>query len=146
VVAIGAAEVTSKVYGETEARLKALFAEVRQGRGLLAEPCTGGSLWFSLTPLSAVRPTQAEARAPSLIFIDEIDALCPRRDTSASELEKRIVASMLTLMDGTAAATRRGRRDVMHRQQAAEKVKCVNFASIVCCVCVRLAHSLSHQF
>ena len=42
----------------------------------------------------------AEEKAPSLIVIDEIDALCPRRDTTHSELVKRVVASLLTLMDG----------------------------------------------
>ena len=63
---------------------------------------------ISFAPPSPVA-SQAEARAPSLIFIDEIDALCPRRDLSASELEKRIVAVMLTLMDGTAAAAHSGK-------------------------------------
>ncbi|KAI8887498.1 AAA-domain-containing protein [Backusella circina FSU 941] len=38
--------------------------------------------------------------APSVIFIDEIDALCPKRDEAPSELEKRVVATLLTLMDG----------------------------------------------
>ncbi|XP_019624391.1 PREDICTED: LOW QUALITY PROTEIN: spermatogenesis-associated protein 5-like [Branchiostoma belcheri] len=43
---------------------------------------------------------QAEDRAPCIIFIDELDALCPRRDKIQSELEKRVVATLLTLMDG----------------------------------------------
>ncbi|KAL1914765.1 uncharacterized protein VTP21DRAFT_8023 [Calcarisporiella thermophila] len=43
---------------------------------------------------------QAEENAPSIIFIDEIDALCPKRDEASNELEKRIVATLLTLMDG----------------------------------------------
>ena len=43
---------------------------------------------------------EAEDKAPSLIVIDEIDAVCPRRDATHSELEKRVVASLLTLMDG----------------------------------------------
>lgn len=38
--------------------------------------------------------------APAIIFIDEIDALCPKRDESQNDMEKRIVATMLTLMDG----------------------------------------------
>lgn len=49
VVAIGAAEVTSKVYGETEARLKALFAEVSQWDGALHGDGGGGLSCF-LTP------------------------------------------------------------------------------------------------
>lgn len=44
--------------------------------------------------------THARANAPALIFIDEIDALCPSREQATSELEKRIVATVLTLMDG----------------------------------------------
>ncbi|KAL4230306.1 spermatogenesis associated protein 5 [Mactra antiquata] len=42
----------------------------------------------------------AKQNAPSLIVMDKIEILCPRRDTSHSELEKRVVACLLTLMDG----------------------------------------------
>ncbi|KAG2220538.1 hypothetical protein INT45_004144, partial [Circinella minor] len=49
--------------------------------------------------------TAAES-APSVIFIDEIDALCPKRDEAGSELEKRVVTTLLTLMDGTSSADR----------------------------------------
>ncbi|KAF9938792.1 spermatogenesis associated protein 5 [Modicella reniformis] len=42
----------------------------------------------------------AADNSPSIIFIDEIDALCPKRDEAASEMEKRVVATLLTLMDG----------------------------------------------
>jgi SpoVK/Ycf46/Vps4 family AAA+-type ATPase len=46
--------------------------------------------------------TEAAQSAPSVIFIDEIDALCPKRDESvgSDDLQKRVVASLLTLMDG----------------------------------------------
>ncbi|KAJ3393634.1 spermatogenesis associated protein 5 [Entophlyctis sp. JEL0112] len=44
---------------------------------------------------------EAEENSPSIIFIDEIDSLCPKRDANASDLEKRIVATLLTLMDGS---------------------------------------------
>ncbi|KAJ3103391.1 hypothetical protein HDU96_009292 [Phlyctochytrium bullatum] len=43
---------------------------------------------------------EAEENAPSIIFFDEIDSLCPSRDESSSDLEKRVVTTMLTLMDG----------------------------------------------
>lgn len=43
---------------------------------------------------------QAVQNAPTVIFIDEIDALCPKRDEAPSELEKRVVTTLLTLMDG----------------------------------------------
>jgi len=43
---------------------------------------------------------QAEENAPSIIFIDEIDSIAPKRDEVSGELEKRIVSQLLTLMDG----------------------------------------------
>lgn len=43
---------------------------------------------------------EAGERAPSIIFIDELDALCPKRDKVQNEFEKRVVATLLTLMDG----------------------------------------------
>ncbi len=42
----------------------------------------------------------AEKNAPSIVFIDEIDALAPRRDTTEGEVEKRVTAQLLALMDG----------------------------------------------
>ncbi|NXV99914.1 SPAT5 protein, partial [Fregetta grallaria] len=58
-----------KFYGESESRLRQIFAE-------------------------------ASLRRPSIIFIDELDALCPKREGAQNEVEKRVVASLLTLMDG----------------------------------------------
>ncbi|KAF9196123.1 Spermatoproteinsis associated protein 5 [Haplosporangium sp. Z 11] len=66
---INGPEIISKFYGETEAKLRAIFE-------------------------------LAADNSPSIIFIDEIDALCPKRDEAASEMEKRVVATLLTLMDG----------------------------------------------
>ncbi|XP_053767531.1 ATPase family gene 2 protein homolog A isoform X3 [Desmodus rotundus] len=66
---INGPEIVSKFYGETEARLRQIFAEATQ-------------------------------RHPSIIFIDELDALCPKREGTQNEVEKRVVASLLTLMDG----------------------------------------------
>ncbi len=43
---------------------------------------------------------QAEENAPSIIFIDEIDSIAPKREEVSGELEKRIVSQLLTLMDG----------------------------------------------
>jgi transitional endoplasmic reticulum ATPase len=42
----------------------------------------------------------AEKNAPTIIFIDEIDAIAPKRENIHGETEKRIVAQLLTLMDG----------------------------------------------
>ncbi|HQA21640.1 MAG TPA: CDC48 family AAA ATPase [Methanomassiliicoccaceae archaeon] len=43
---------------------------------------------------------EAEKGAPSIIFIDEIDSIAPRREDATGETERRVVAQMLTLMDG----------------------------------------------
>ncbi|MEM0083600.1 MAG: CDC48 family AAA ATPase, partial [Candidatus Nezhaarchaeales archaeon] len=43
---------------------------------------------------------EAEENAPSIIFIDEIDAIAPKREEVTGEVEKRIVSQLLTLMDG----------------------------------------------
>jgi transitional endoplasmic reticulum ATPase len=43
---------------------------------------------------------QAEQQAPSIIFIDEIDSIAPKREEVTGEVERRIVAQLLTLMDG----------------------------------------------
>ncbi|ASJ04979.1 CDC48 family AAA ATPase [Thermococcus barossii] len=42
----------------------------------------------------------AEENAPSIIFIDEIDAIAPKREEVVGEVEKRVVSQLLTLMDG----------------------------------------------
>lgn len=46
---------------------------------------------------------EANKEAPSIIFIDEIDAIAPRRETAVGEVEKRVVAQLLALMDGLKA-------------------------------------------
>ncbi|MEM2855694.1 MAG: CDC48 family AAA ATPase [Candidatus Nitrosocaldaceae archaeon] len=43
---------------------------------------------------------EAEANAPSIIFIDEIDSIAPKREEVTGEVEKRVVAQLLALMDG----------------------------------------------
>ncbi|XP_058148999.1 ATPase family gene 2 protein homolog A isoform X3 [Dasypus novemcinctus] len=74
---INGPEIISKFYGETEARLRQIFAE-------------------------------ATLQHPSIIFIDELDALCPKREGAQNEVEKRVVASLLTLMDGIGSEGREG--------------------------------------
>lgn len=68
---ISGPEIMGKLYGESEARLRAIFEE-------------------------------AARKAPAIIFIDEIDAIAPKREDIGSEkqVEKRVVAQLLTLMDG----------------------------------------------
>jgi AAA family ATPase len=67
---INGPEIVSKFVGESEANLREIFQK-------------------------------AAASAPSLVFIDEIDAICPKRDDrGVGDMEKRMVATLLTLMDG----------------------------------------------
>jgi len=68
---ISGPEIMGKFYGESEARLRNVFKE-------------------------------AQANAPSIIFIDEIDAIAPKREEMGGEkqVEKRVVAQLLALMDG----------------------------------------------
>ncbi|OMJ19561.1 Spermatogenesis-associated protein 5 [Smittium culicis] len=70
VIIINGSEITTKYFGESEAKLNQLFLEARNN-------------------------------APSIIFIDEIDALCPKRSSNnTTSTESRIVTTLLTLMDG----------------------------------------------
>lgn len=71
---ISAPEIMGKLYGESESRLRALFEE-------------------------------ASRKSPAIIFIDEIDAIAAKREDMGSEkqVEKRVVAQLLTLMDGLAS-------------------------------------------
>ncbi len=69
---VGGPEIISKFVGESEERLRKLFAE-------------------------------AQENAPSIIFIDEIDAIAPKREEVTGEVEKRMVSQLLTIMDGLKA-------------------------------------------
>lgn len=51
---------------------------------------------------------EAEKNAPSIIFIDELDSIAPKREEVHGEVERRVVAQMLSLMDGL-----RGRGEVI---------------------------------
>jgi transitional endoplasmic reticulum ATPase len=43
---------------------------------------------------------EASRKSPSIIFLDEIDAIAPKRDQVVGDVEKRVVAQLLALMDG----------------------------------------------
>jgi transitional endoplasmic reticulum ATPase len=68
---ISGPEIVGKYYGESEARLREIFAE-------------------------------AQRNAPAIIFIDEIDAIAPKREDVGGDkqVERRIVAQLLSIMDG----------------------------------------------
>ena len=65
---VSAPELVSGMSGESEARIRGLFA-------------------------------QAAKQAPCLVFVDEIDAIAPKRENAQREMERRIVAQLLTCMD-----------------------------------------------
>ncbi len=46
---------------------------------------------------------EAQENAPSIIFIDEVDSIAPKREETRGEVERRVVAQLLTLMDGLTA-------------------------------------------
>ncbi len=70
-VSISGPEIMGKFYGESEARLRSVFED-------------------------------AQKHAPAIIFIDEIDAIAPKREDMGGEkqVERRVVAQLLALMDG----------------------------------------------
>ena len=78
---IAATEIVAGVSGESEAKIRQLFAAAAQA-------------------------------APSIVFIDEIDAIVPKRDSAARQMESRIVAQLLAsmdnLIDGAARVTSSG--------------------------------------
>lgn len=48
---------------------------------------------------------EAEKNSPAIIFIDELDAIAPKREKTHGEVERRIVSQLLTLMDGMKQST-----------------------------------------
>jgi transitional endoplasmic reticulum ATPase len=46
---------------------------------------------------------EAKEKAPSIIFIDEIDSIAPKREEVTGEVERRVVSQLLSLMDGLEA-------------------------------------------
>ena len=46
---------------------------------------------------------EAKEKAPTIIFMDEIDAIAPKREEATNEVERRMVSQLLTLMDGIAS-------------------------------------------
>ncbi len=46
---------------------------------------------------------EAKEKAPTIVFMDEIDAIAPKREEATNEVERRMVSQLLTLMDGMGA-------------------------------------------
>lgn len=53
-----------------------------------------------MSDIGVLNTTYPQENAPCLLFIDEIDAITPKRETAQREMERRIVAQLLTCMDG----------------------------------------------
>ena len=51
-------------------------------------------------PICAKIFEEATRKGPSIVFLDEIDAIAPRREQVVGDVEKRVVAQLLALMDG----------------------------------------------
>ena len=70
VVVINGSELSSAYHGETESKLRDVFQD-------------------------------AKSKSPCIVVLDEVDALCPRREEGpGGEVEKRVVAQLLTILDG----------------------------------------------
>ena len=46
---------------------------------------------------------EAREKAPTIVFIDEIDSIAPKREEVTGEVERRVVSQLLSLMDGLEA-------------------------------------------
>lgn len=55
---------------------------------------------------------EARSKAPCIVVLDEVDALCPKREEGpGGEVEKRVVAQLLTIMDGMGGQGNHGDQD-----------------------------------
>ena len=73
--------------GESEKTLRDTFDEAKVRHSILLGFESGTDILF-------------QRIAPCLLFIDEIDAITPKRESAQREMERRIVAQFLTCMDG----------------------------------------------
>ncbi|GJE86889.1 AAA family ATPase [Phanerochaete sordida] len=81
VIVINGPELSSAYHGETESKIRDVFADAR-------------------------------AKSPCIVVLDEVDALCPRREEGpGGEVEKRVVAQLLTIMDGMEEVGKDGKEE-----------------------------------
>ena len=104
-----------KILGVKPPKGVLLFGPPGSGKTLIAKAIANesGAFFFLLNgpEIMSSKPGEAEENlrkafeeceknAPSIIFIDEIDSIAPNREKTTGETEKRVVAQLLTLMDG----------------------------------------------
>ncbi|CAI5478449.1 unnamed protein product [Closterium sp. Yama58-4] len=130
-------ELVSEFFGESEEALNEVFSAAQEAAPSIvsdvldtsAPPEAGPELvseFFgeSEEALDEVFSAAQEA-APSIVFIDELDAIAPARTRDAEDLSHRMVAALLTILDGTyeldaiAPARTRDAEDLSHRMVAA---------------------------
>jgi SpoVK/Ycf46/Vps4 family AAA+-type ATPase len=124
---VSAPELVSGMSGESEAKLRGLFLEARQlapsilfigasrvfQKMLKPYTCSHLAIYAASSMCSTLRMqpasyaassmcSQLEVQSQTLPPPDEIDAIFPKRDTAQREMERRIVAQMLTCMDDLA--------------------------------------------
>lgn len=98
---VSAPELVSGVSGESEQKLRELFdlAVVSSSFLLLIHcNCCYGYTMCNINFHYFFFPLQSSA--PCILFIDEIDAITPKREVASKDMERRIVAQLLTCMDG----------------------------------------------
>ncbi|CAD7934791.1 unnamed protein product [Amoebophrya sp. A120] len=115
---VEASDLASQYSGETEKKIVDIFDRCQELANEEIEEITTSSSPAS-TYGGAAGATNRLPQEPAelrrrrkrgcLIFIDEIDALCPKREDSVGESERRIVATFLTLLDGIGA--KKGKND-----------------------------------
>lgn len=95
---ISAPEIVSGMSGESEAKVRQLFQEARA-----AAPCIvfigAGLPVFCIEPTVHVCLHGLLRRPCQILSADEIDAIAPKREMAQREMERRIVAQMLTSLD-----------------------------------------------
>jgi AAA family ATPase len=86
-IVVNGPELSGAYHGETEERVRAVFEEARR-------------------------------REPCIIVLDEVDAICPRREGGeGGEVERRVVATLLTLMDGMSEGVVRDQEEAQDDEQ-----------------------------
>lgn len=92
------------LYGPSGCGKTFLMKAIANQMGCYVTKITGPSIWSKYYGETESRLRDifktAQERSPSLIIMDEVDTLCPKRQGSNSELEKRVVSTLLALMDG----------------------------------------------